>query len=42
MDALMFYQTALVTECLITNSTAIRAIATVYALMDYQMALSTE
>jgi hypothetical protein len=33
MYALMCYKTALSTECLITNITSIRALATMYAIM---------
>ena len=42
MCAFMYYQSALLTECLITHLTAIRAITTMYALVCYQSALSTE
>ena len=42
MYALMCYQTALMTECLITHITRIRALATVCAMMCYQIDLLTE
>ena len=42
MCALMCYKTALLTECLLTNFTAIRMLTTMYALMFYKIALTTE
>jgi hypothetical protein len=42
MYALMFYKTALSSECLITHITSIRAFTTMCALMCYQSDLSTE
>ena len=42
MYALMFYQTVLNTECLITHITCIRALTPMYVLMCYQTALLTE
>jgi hypothetical protein len=42
MYTLMCYQMALLTECLMTYRTAIRAITTMYALMCYQMGVLTE
>ena len=42
MQSLMFYQAALLTECLITYFTAIRALTTMYAYMPYQIAPFTE
>jgi len=41
MYALMCYQMALLTKCLITHITGIRALNTMYALMFYQTALMT-
>jgi hypothetical protein len=41
-SAITLYQTTLVTECLITDITSIRALTSMYALMCYQMALRTE
>jgi len=42
MNALMFYKTALVNECLITPITSIWAFTTVYASMYQQIILVTE
>ena len=42
MCALMCYQTALLTECLITHITNIRALTTMYTRMPYQITLVTE
>ena len=42
MYALMCYQTALTTECLITHVTWIRTLTAMYSLMCYQTALLTE
>ena len=42
MYALMIYQIALITECLITHFTTIRVLTTMYALMSYKTALDTE
>jgi len=42
MYALMSYEIALVTECLITHMTSIRSLTTMYVLMSYQMSLVTE
>ena len=42
MNALMIYQTTLVTKCLITHVTSTAAFTTMYALMSYQTALLTE
>ena len=42
MYSLMSYQTALVTEYLITHITCIKAITSMYALMCYETALLTE
>ena len=42
MHVLMPYKTALMTECLITYCTAVRAFTTMYALMFYQSALCTK
>ena len=41
MYVLMFYQIALLTECLFTHITLIRALTTMYVLMFYQIALLT-
>jgi len=38
----MIYQATLVTECLITHITSIRALTSMYVLMSYQMAVFTE
>jgi hypothetical protein len=42
MYAFMFYQTARVTECIITNITSIRALTTMYAFMSYHIVLIIE
>jgi len=39
MHTLMSFLMHLVTECLITNITHIRALTAMYALMSYQIAL---
>ena len=42
MQALMSYKTALLSECLITYFTAVRALTTVNVLMSYKNTLLTE
>jgi len=42
MYALMYYQTAIMTEHLIANITNIRALTTMYALMYYQITILPE
>jgi hypothetical protein len=42
MYACMPYQPTLVTECLITNTTNIRALTSMYALMCYEIAFCIE
>ena len=40
-NLLMFYQTALMTECLITHSPGIRALTNIFGLMNFKNALFT-
>ena len=42
MYAFVCYQTAVLTECLITHFTSIRALTTMYAFVFYQIDLCTE
>jgi len=42
MNYLMCYQRAPCTECLSTHFTSIRAVTTMYVLMCYQIALTTD
>jgi len=41
MNSLMFYQTALVTECLITHFPGIRALTNIYGLMTFKNTVLT-
>jgi len=42
MHALINFQSALLTECLITHCTAIRVLTTMYTLMFFQIIVFTE